>query len=162
MGRSLTYVIWTGRPRAFRALPPLAETAGLFKGERFAIMLPRRAAVSDAMFCPPCAAAHRGQQPKPRYIQLGAGAPTGRLRRHRSWCWILTTTLSVRESVCRRRSWNTCFVTAVGDRWCFPTSAIVTTIHSQAPQQVPPWHINGAIHFRTHCPEGEGLSPCWV
>jgi long-chain acyl-CoA synthetase len=154
MGRSLTYRDLDRLARNFSAY--LQKTAGLAKGERFAIMLPNVLQYPIAMF----AALRSGLvvvNTNPLYTapelehQLADSGATAIL--------VLENFAHVVEKVLPRTKLKHVFVTAVGDLLGFPKSAIVNYVIRKRRKQVPPWHINGAIDFKDALSEGEGLSP---
>jgi long-chain acyl-CoA synthetase len=154
MGRSLTYRDLDRLARNFAAY--LQKTAGLAKGERFAIMLPNVLQYPIAMF----AALRSGLvvvNTNPLYTapelehQLADSGATAIL--------VLENFAHVVEKVLPRTKLKHVFVTAVGDLLGFPKSAIVNYVIRKRRKQVPPWHINGAINFKDALSEGQGLTP---
>jgi long-chain acyl-CoA synthetase len=153
MGRSLTYREVDELSRRFAA--HLQKTARLAKGERFAIMLPNVLQYPIAMF----AALRSGLvvvNTNPLYTapelehQLVDSGATAIL--------VLENFAHVVERVLPRTQLKHVFVTSVGDLLGFPKSAIVNYVVRKRRKQVPPWHIDGAVSFKTALEEGERLT----
>jgi long-chain acyl-CoA synthetase len=153
MGRSLTYRALEELARNFAAY--LQKSAGLAKGERFAIMLPNVLQYPIAMF----AALRCGLavvNTNPLYTapelehQLADSGATAIL--------VLENFAHVVEKVLPRTKLKHVFVTSVGDLLGFPKSAIVNYVVRKRRKQVPPWHIDGAISFKSALSEGRGLT----
>jgi long-chain acyl-CoA synthetase len=154
MGRSLTYRELDRLARNFAAY--LQKTAGLAKGERFAIMLPNVLQYPIAMF----AALRSGLavvNTNPLYTapelehQLADSGATAIL--------VLENFAHVVEKVLPRTRLKHVFVTSVGDLLGFPKSAIVNYVVRKRRKQVPQWHIEGAISFNSALSEGQRLTP---
>ena len=154
MGRSLTYRELDGLARNFAAY--LQKTAGLAKGERFAIMLPNVLQYPIAMF----AALRSGLavvNTNPLYTapelehQLADSGATAIL--------VLENFAHVVEKVLPRTKLKHVFVTSVGDLLGFPKSAIVNYVVRKRRKQVPHWHIDGAVSFKSALSEGQRLTP---
>jgi long-chain acyl-CoA synthetase len=150
MGRSLTYADVDRLARNFAAY--LQKTAGLAKGERFAIMLPNVLQYPIAMF----AALRSGLtvvNTNPLYTapelehQLADSGATAIL--------VLENFAHVVAKVLPRTKLKHVFVTAVGDLLGFPKSAIVNYVVRKRRKQVPPWHIDGAIDFKSALENGQ-------
>ncbi len=153
MGRSLDYRQLDELSRRFAAY--LQKTAGLARGERFAIMLPNVLQYPIAMF----AALRSGLavvNTNPLYTapelehQLQDSGATAIL--------VLENFAHVLEKVLARTQVKHVFVTSVGDLLGFPKSAIVNYVIRKRRKQVPPWHISGAIDFKTALAAGERLT----
>ena len=154
MGRSLTYRELDRLARNFAAY--LQKTAGLAKGERFAIMLPNVLQYPIAMF----AALRSGLavvNTNPLYTapelehQLADSGATAIL--------VLENFAHVVEKVLPRTKLKHVFVTSVGDLLGFPKSAIVNYVVRKRRKQVPQWHIDGALSFNSALSEGQRLTP---
>jgi long-chain acyl-CoA synthetase len=154
MGRSLTYRELDRLARNFAAY--LQKTAGLAKGERFAIMLPNVLQYPIAMF----AALRSGLavvNTNPLYTapelehQLADSGATAIL--------VLENFAHVVEKVLPRTKLKHVFVTSVGDLLGFPKSAIVNYVVRKRRKQVPQWHIDGAVSFNSALSEGQRLTP---
>jgi long-chain acyl-CoA synthetase len=154
MGRSLTYRELDGLARNFAAY--LQNTAGLVKGDRFAIMLPNVLQYPIAMF----AAMRSGLavvNTNPLYTvpelehQLVDSGATAIL--------VLENFAHVVAKVLPRTNLKHVFVTSVGDLLGFPKSAIVNYVVRKRRKQVPQWHIEGAIPFKSALTEGRRLTP---
>jgi long-chain acyl-CoA synthetase len=153
MGRSLTYGVIDRLARNFAAY--LQKTAGLAKGERFAIMLPNVLQYPIAMF----AALRSGlivvntnplyTAPELEHQLIDSGATA---------LLVLENFAHVVEKVLPRTQLKHVFVTAVGDLLGFPKSAIVNYVVRKRRKQVPPWHIDGAISFKSALAQGQQLS----
>jgi long-chain acyl-CoA synthetase len=153
MGRSLTYRELDRGARNFAGY--LQKTAGLAKGDRFAIMLPNVLQYPIAMF----AALRSGLavvNTNPLYTapelehQLADSGATAIL--------VLENFAHVVEKVLPRTKLKHVFVTSVGDLLGFPKSAIVNYVVRKRRKQVPQWHIPGAISFKSALSEGQGLT----
>jgi long-chain acyl-CoA synthetase len=153
MGRSLTYGDMDRLAGDFAAY--LQKTAGLAKGERFAIMLPNVLQYPIAMF----AALRSGLvvvNTNPLYTapelehQLADSGATAIL--------VLENFAHVVAKVLPRTKLKHVFVTAVGDLLGFPKSAIVNYVIRKRRKQVPPWHIEAAINFKSAIAEGQRLT----
>jgi long-chain acyl-CoA synthetase len=154
MGRSLTYRELDRLARNFAAY--LQKTAGLAKGERFAIMLPNVLQYPIAMF----AALRSGLavvNTNPLYTapelehQLADSGAIAIL--------VLENFAHVVEKVLPRTKLKHVFVTSVGDLLGFPKSAIVNYVVRKRRKQVPQWHIEGAVSFNSALSEGQRLTP---
>jgi long-chain acyl-CoA synthetase len=154
MGRSLTYRELDRLARNFAAY--LQKTAGLAKGERFAIMLPNVLQYPIAMF----AALRSGLavvNTNPLYTapelehQLADSGATAIL--------VLENFAHVVEKVLPRTKLKHVFVTSVGDLLGFPKSAIVNYVVRKRRKQVPQWHIESAVSFNSALSEGQRLTP---
>jgi long-chain acyl-CoA synthetase len=153
MGRTLTYSEVDQLSRQFAAY--LQKTARLAKGERIAIMLPNVLQYPIAMF----AALRSGlavvntnplyTAPELEHQLVDSGATA---------IVVLENFAHVVAKVLPRTQLKHVFVTAVGDLLGFPKSAIVNFVVRKRRKQVPPWHISGAISFKTALTQGEGLS----
>ena len=153
MGRSLTYRELDGLARNFAAY--LQKTAGLAKGERFAIMLPNVLQYPIAMF----AALRCGLtvvNTNPLYTapelehQLADSGATAIL--------VLENFAHVVQKVLPRTQLKHVFVTSVGDLLGFPKSAIVNYVIRKRRKQVPQWHIDAAISFKSALSAGQKLT----
>jgi long-chain acyl-CoA synthetase len=153
MGRSLDYREVDELSRRFAAY--LQKSARLAKGERFAIMLPNVLQYPIAMF----AALRSGLavvNTNPLYTapelehQLTDSGATAIL--------VLENFAHVVEKVLPRTQLKHVFVTSVGDLLGFPKSAIVNYVVRKRRKQVPSWHIDGAVSFKTALEEGERLT----
>jgi long-chain acyl-CoA synthetase len=153
MGRSLTYREVDELSRRFAAY--LQKTARLAKGERLAIMLPNVLQYPIAMF----AALRSGLvvvNTNPLYTapelehQLTDSGATAIL--------VLENFAHVVAKVLPRTQLKHVFVTSVGDMLGFPKSAIVNYVVRKRRKQVPPWHISGAVSFKTALAAGERLT----
>jgi long-chain acyl-CoA synthetase len=154
MGRSLTYRELDGLARNFAAY--LQKTAGLARGDRFAIMLPNVLQYPIAMF----AALRSGLavvNTNPLYTapelehQLADSGATAIL--------VLENFAHVVEKVLPRTKLKHVFVTSVGDLLGFPKSAIVNYVVRKRRKQVPQWHIDGVVSFNSALSEGQRLTP---
>ena len=141
---------WTRLARNFAAY--LQKTAGLAKGERFAIMLPNVLQYPIAMF----AALRSGLavvNTNPLYTapelehQLVDSGATAIL--------VLENFAHVVAKVLPRTKLKHVFVTSVGDLLGFPKSAIVNYVVRKRRKQVPPWHIDGAVSFKSALSQGQ-------
>jgi long-chain acyl-CoA synthetase len=153
MGRSVTYRQMDELSRRFAAY--LQKTAGLAKGERFAIMLPNVLQYPIAMF----AALRSGLMvvnTNPLYtaselehqlVDCGATA-----------ILVLENFAHVVQKVLPRTQVKHVFVTSVGELLGFPKSAIVNYVVRKRRKQVPPFHISGAVSFHTALAAGERLT----
>jgi len=150
MGRSLKYSEIDRLARHFAAY--LQQTARLAKGERLAIMLPNVLQYPIAMF----AALRSGLivvNTNPLYTapelehQLVDSGATAIL--------VLENFAHVVQKVLPKTKVKHVIVTAVGDLLGFPKSAIVNYVVRKRRKQVPEWHIDGAISFRTALSAGE-------
>jgi long-chain acyl-CoA synthetase len=153
MGRSLTYRELDRLARNFAAY--LQKTAGLVKGDRFAIMLPNVLQYPIAMF----GALRTGLtvvNTNPLYTapelehQLADCGATAIL--------VLENFAHVVEKVLPRTKLKHVFVTSVGGLLGFPKSAIVNYVVRKLKKQVPPWHIDAAISFESALSEGQRLN----
>jgi long-chain acyl-CoA synthetase len=153
MGRSLTYRELDALATHFAAY--LQKTAGLVRGERFAIMLPNVLQYPIAMF----AALRSGLtvvNTNPLYTapelqhQLEDSGATAIL--------VLENFAHVVEKVLPRTKLKHVFVTSAGALLSFPKSAIVNYVIRKRRKQVPPWHIPGAIDFKSALDEGKSLT----
>jgi long-chain acyl-CoA synthetase len=153
MGRSLTYRELDRLARNFSAY--LQKTAGLVKGERFAIMLPNVLQYPIAMF----GALRSGLavvNTNPLYTapelehQLVDSGATAIL--------VLENFAHVVAKVLPRTKLKHVFVTSVGGLLGFPKSAIVNYVVRKRRKQVPPWHIDAAITFESALSEGQRLN----
>jgi long-chain acyl-CoA synthetase len=153
MGRSLTYRELDRLARNFAAY--LQKTAGLVKGDRFAIMLPNVLQYPIAMF----GALRSGLtvvNTNPLYTapelehQLADCGATAIL--------VLENFAHVVEKVLPRTKLKHVFVTSVGGLLGFPKSAIVNYVVRKRRKQVPPWHIDAAINFESALSEGQRLT----
>src|SRR5882724_9235090 len=154
MGRSLTYRDMDRLARNFSAY--LQKTAGLAKGERFAIMLPNVLQYPIAMF----AALRSGlvvvntnplyTAPELEHQLMDSGATA---------ILVLENFAHVVQKVLPRTRLQHVFVTSVGDLLGFPKSAIVNYVIRKRRKQVPPWHINGAINFKAALAAGKQFDP---
>jgi long-chain acyl-CoA synthetase len=153
MGRSLTYRELDRGARNFAGY--LQKTAGLAKGDRFAIMLPNVLQYPIAMF----AALRSGLavvNTNPLYTapelehQLVDSGATAIL--------VLENFAHVVAKVLPRTKLKHVFITSVGDLLGFPKSAIVNYVVRKRRKQVPPWHIDGAISFKSALSAGQGLT----
>ena len=153
MGRSLTYRELDGLARSFAAY--LQKTAGLAKGERFAIMLPNVLQYPIAMF----AALRCGLtvvNTNPLYTapelehQLADSGATAIL--------VLENFAHVVQKVLPRTKLKHVFITSVGDLLGFPKAAIVNYVVRKRRKQVPQWHIDAAISFKSALSAGQGLT----
>jgi long-chain acyl-CoA synthetase len=153
MGRSLTYRELDRLARNFAAY--LQKTAGLVKGDRFAIMLPNVLQYPIAMF----GALRSGLtvvNTNPLYTapelehQLADCGATAIL--------VLENFAHVVEKVLPRTKLKHVFVTSVGGLLGLPKSAIVNYVVRKLRKQVPPWHIDAAISFETALSEGQRLN----
>jgi long-chain acyl-CoA synthetase len=154
MDRSLTYRELDRLARNFAAY--LQKTAGLAKGDRFAIMLPNVLQYPIAMF----AALRSGLavvNTNPLYTapelehQLADSGATAIL--------VLENFAHVVEKVLPRTKLKHVFVTSVGDLLGFPKSAIVNYVVRKRRKQVPQWRIDGAVSFNSALSEGQRLTP---
>ena len=154
MGKSLTFSDIDRLARNFSAY--LQKTAGLAKGERFAIMLPNVLQYPIAMF----AALRSGLivvNTNPLYTapelehQLVDSGATAIL--------VLENFAHVVQKVLPRTSLKHVFVTAAGDMLGFPKSAIVNYVVRKIRKQVPPWQIDAAVSFKEALARGQSLSP---
>jgi long-chain acyl-CoA synthetase len=152
MGTSVTYRQVDRLTRHFAAY--LQKTAGLRKGERFAIMLPNLIQYPVAMF----AALRAGLavvNTNPLYTapelehQLRDSGATAIL--------VLENFAHVVQKVLPATQVKHVFVTSVGELLGFPKSAIVNYVVRKRRKQVPPWSINGAVNFKTALDEGARL-----
>jgi long-chain acyl-CoA synthetase len=153
MGRSLTYRELDELSRAFAAY--LQKTARLAKGERFAIMMPNVLQYPIAMF----AALRSGlavvntnplyTAPELEHQLMDSGATA---------ILVLENFAHVVEKVLPRTQLKHVFVTAVGDLLGFPKSAIVNYVVRKRRKQVRPWHIDGAVSFKSALSEGRRLT----
>jgi long-chain acyl-CoA synthetase len=153
MGRSLTYRELDELSRVFAAY--LQKTARLAKGERFAIMLPNVLQYPIAMF----AALRSGlavvntnplyTAPELEHQLMDSGATA---------ILVLENFAHVVEKVLPRTQLKHVFVTAVGDLLRFPKSAIVNYVVRKRRKQVRPWHIDGAVSFKSALSEGRRLT----
>jgi long-chain acyl-CoA synthetase len=153
MGRSLTFRELDELSRRFAAY--LQKTAGLAKGERFAIMLPNVLQYPVAMF----AALRSGLavvNTNPLYTapelehQLKDSGATAIL--------VLENFAHVVAKVLPQTQLKHVFVTSVGELLGFPKSAIVNYVVRKRRKQVPPWHISGAVSFKAAIGAGERLT----
>src|SRR3982074_1399899 len=152
MGRSLTYREVDELSRRFAAY--LQKTARLAKGDRFAIMLPNVLQYPIAMF----AALRNGlavvntnplyTAPELEHQLMDSGATA---------ILVLENFAHVVEKVLPRTQLKHVFVTAVGDLLGFPKSAIVNYVVRKRRKQVRPWHIYGAVSFKSALSEGRRL-----
>jgi long-chain acyl-CoA synthetase len=154
MGKSLKFSDIDRMARHFAAY--LQKTAGLAKGERFAIMLPNVLQYPIAMF----AALRSGLivvNTNPLYTapelehQLADSGATAIL--------VLENFAHVVQKVLPRTKLKHVFVTAAGDMLGFPKSAIVNYVVRKVRKQVAPWKIDAAVDFKTALSKGESLSP---
>jgi long-chain acyl-CoA synthetase len=153
MGRSLTYRELDELSRTFAAY--LQKTARLAKGERFAIMLPNVLQYPIAMF----AALRSGlavvntnplyTAPELEHQLMDSGATA---------ILVLENFAHVVEKVLPRTQLKHVFVTSVGDLLGFPKSAIVNYVVRKRRKQVRPWHIGGAVSFKSALAEGRRLT----
>jgi long-chain acyl-CoA synthetase len=143
MGRSLTYGELDQLSLNFAAW--LQKSAGLTKGDRFAIMLPNVLQYPIAMF----GALRAGLavvNTNPLYTapelehQLNDSGATAIL--------VLENFAHVVEKVLPHTKIKHILVTAVGDLLGFPKAAIVNYVIRHRRKQVPPWNINGALDFK--------------
>jgi long-chain acyl-CoA synthetase len=153
MGRSLTYRQLDQLSRNFAAY--LQKAARLAKGERIAIMLPNVLQYPIAMFAAfrcglPVVNTNPLYTPRELEHQLQDSGATAIV--------VLENFAHVVEKVLPRTQVKHVFVTAVGDLLGFPKSAIVNYVVRKRRRQVPQWHINGAISFRSALAEGQRLT----
>ena len=142
MGRSLTYRRLEQLSRGFAAW--LQKTAGLRKGERFAIMLPNVLQYPIALF----GALRAGLtvvNTNPLYTapelehQLNDSGATGIL--------VLENFAHVLEKVLPRTSVRHAVVTGVGDLLGFPKAALVNYVVRHRRKHVPQYKIDGSVRF---------------
>ena len=142
-----------GLARSFAAY--LQKTAGLAKGERFAIMLPNVLQYPIAMF----AALRCGLtvvNTNPLYTapelehQLADSGATAIL--------VLENFAHVVQKVLPRTPLKHVFITSVGDLLGFPKSAIVNYVVRKRRKQVPQWRIDAAISFKSALSAGQRLT----
>jgi long-chain acyl-CoA synthetase len=153
MGRTLTYRQVDELSRRFAAY--LQKTARLAKGERIAIMLPNVLQYPIAMF----AALRSGlvvvntnplyTAPELEHQLVDSGATA---------IVVLENFAHVVQKVLPRTQLKHVFVTSVGELLGFPKAAIVNYVVRKRRKQVPPWHISGAISFKTTLAAGEQLT----
>jgi len=149
MGGTLTYRQLDERSRAFGAW--LQRRAGLTRGDRLAIMLPNvlqypiamigalRAGITVVNTNP----LYTARELEHQLADSGAAA-----------ILVLENFAHVVEEVVPRTKVRTVLVTAVGDLLGAPKSWIVNAVVRHVRKQVPPWHIRGAVQFRTALREG--------
>jgi len=150
MGRSLKFSEIDRLARNFAAY--LQTVARLPKGERIAIMLPNVLQYPIAMF----AALRSGlivvntnplyTPPELEHQLIDSGATA---------ILVLENFAHVVQKVLPQTKLKHVFVTAVGDMLAFPKSTIVNYVVRKRRKQVPEWHIEGAINFKTALSEGE-------
>ena len=142
MGRSLTYRRLEQLSRGFAAW--LQKTAGLRKGERFAIMLPNVLQYPIALF----GALRAGLtvvNTNPLYTapelehQLNDSGATAIL--------VLENFAHVLEKVLPRTSVRHAVVTGVGDLLGFPKAALVNYVVRHRRKHVPQYKIDGSVRF---------------
>ena len=144
MGRSLSYGELDRQSRDFAAW--LQKTARLQRGERVAIMLPNVLQYPIAMFGAlrsGCAVVNTNPLYTARELQhqlADSGATV---------IVILENFAHVLQEVLPRTQVKWVLVTAVGDFLRFPRSSIVNFVVRHKRKQVPSWHIQGALDFRT-------------
>jgi long-chain acyl-CoA synthetase len=152
MGQSLTFGNLDELSRNFASY--LQKIARLAKGERFAIMLPNVLQYPIAMF----AALRSGLavvNTNPLYTapelehQLNDSGATAIL--------VLENFAHVVQKVLPRTQIKHVFVTSVGEMLGFPKGAIVNYVIRKVKKQVPAWHIDRAISFKTALHAGAEL-----
>jgi long-chain acyl-CoA synthetase len=152
MGAALTYARIDELSLQFAAY--LQKTAGLRRGDRLAIMLPNLLQYPIAMF----AALRSGLavvNTNPLYTapelehQLSDSGATAIL--------VLENFAHVVAKVLPRTKVKHVFVTSVGEMLGFPKSAVVNFVVRTLRKQVKPWHIPGAINFRTALAAGAAV-----
>jgi len=153
MGRSITFRDIDRLSRQFAAY--LQKTARLAKGERFAIMLPNVLQYPIAMF----AALRSGLavvNTNPLYTapelehQLSDSGATAIL--------VLENFAHVVQKVLPQTQLKHVIVTSVGELLGFPMGPIVNYVVRKRKKQVPEWHIDNAISFKTALTEGAKLT----
>jgi long-chain acyl-CoA synthetase len=156
MGRSLTYRQLEALARNFATY--LQKTAGLSRGERFAIMLPNvlqyPIAIFGALRCGLTVVNTNPLYTAPELEhQLADSGATAIL--------VLENFAHVVQQVLPRTRLRHVFVTSVGELLGFPKAAIVNYVVRKRRKQVPPWHIEGAIPFKDALAAGEksGFDP---
>ncbi len=152
LGRSLTYRDLERLSRHFAAW--LQKSAGLTKGDRFAIMLPNVLQYPIAMF----GALRSGLvvvNTNPLYTpaelehQLNDSGATAIL--------VLENFAHVVAKVLPRTKLRHVLVTAAGDFLGFPKSALVNFVVRHRRKQVPPWHIDRVVDFKSVISLGKRL-----
>jgi long-chain acyl-CoA synthetase len=153
MDATLTYRELDEYSKAFAAW---LQQAGLNKGDRMAIMLPNTLQYPIAMF----GALRAGivvvntnplyTAPELEHQLLDSGAVA---------ILVLENFAHVLQSVLPRTQIKHVLVTAVGDWLPFPKSHIVNFVVRRVRKQVPPWHIAGAIDFKSAVASGRGAEP---
>jgi long-chain acyl-CoA synthetase len=153
MGRSLSYRELDRQSLNFAAY--LQKTARLGKGERFAIMLPNVLQYPIAMF----AALRSGlavvntnplyTAPELEHQLMDSGATA---------ILVLENFAHVVEKVLPRTKLKHVFVTSAGELLGFPKSAIVNYVVRKRRKQVPEWHIDGAVSFKSALSQGQQLT----
>jgi len=152
MGRALTYAELETLSRNFGAW--LQKAAGMRQGDRLAIMLPNVLQYPVAMF----GALRTGiavVNTNPLYTatelehQLEDSGATAIV--------VLENFAHVVEKVLTHTAVKHVIVATVGDLLGFPRGALVNYVVRHSRKQVPPWHIEGAISFKTALAEGSRL-----
>lgn len=153
MGTALSYRELDARATQFGAW--LQKQAGLKKGDRIALMMPNLLQYPIAMF----GALRAGLvlvNTNPLYTapelehQLSDSGALAIV--------IVENFANVLQQVIARTKVRTVIVTAVGDLLGAPKSWIVNYVVRHRRRQVPAWHIEGALDFRSVLAQGRGLT----
>ncbi|MDJ0761788.1 MAG: long-chain-fatty-acid--CoA ligase [Myxococcota bacterium] len=153
MGKILTYADLDQLTRQFAAY--LQNELGLKKGDRVAIMMPNVLQYPIALF-----GAHRAGltvvNVNPLYTarelehQLkDSGAET---------IVILANFANTLEQVIRNTPVKNVIVAKIGDMLGFPKGALINFVVKSVKKMVPPWHIPGAVPFKSALAIGAGSS----
>jgi long-chain acyl-CoA synthetase len=153
MGSSLTYRRLDTLARDFAAW--LQKQAGVKKGERFAIMLPNVLQYPVAMFGALRAGlvvVNTNPLYTPRELEhqlLDSGAVA---------ILVLENFAHVVQDVIARTKLRSVLITAVGDMLGAPKSWITNYVVRHRRKQIPPWHLDGALDFRSALAVGHELA----
>ncbi len=152
MGREMSYRQLDELSRGFAAW--LQKSAGLKKGDRIAIMLPNvlqypialLGALRAGLIVVNTNPLYTARELEHQLVDSGAEAIV-----------ILENFAHVLQEVLPRTKVRRVLVTAVGDFLGFPKSWIVNYVVRHRRKQVKPWHVDGALDFRSVAIAGQRL-----